>query len=173
MIFDPETSTFSSVGATIYPHKGAGCALFYSPKHKNRPTVFIGGSNDTSFDNRAEVLDYTVNNSIWEKRTYSAHIYEILFYYNSMIITSISLDCVWASCFYFIFLSASNSFDLVIKFKVRLKTCGIKNIISVIDLFLQFPKFPSPIENLASWQEPFQHQLRKEYSFFINQRHMN
>ena len=94
MIFDPETSTFSSVGATTCSHKGSGCALFYSPKHKNRPTVFIGGSNDTSFDNRAEVLDYTVNNSIWEKRTYSAHIYEILFYYNSMIITSISLDCV-------------------------------------------------------------------------------
>ena len=68
MIFDPETSTFSSVGATTCSHKGSGCALFYSPKHKNRPTVFIGGSNDTSFDNCAEVLDYTVNNSTWEKR---------------------------------------------------------------------------------------------------------
>ena len=77
MIFDPESSTFSSVGSTTYPHKGAGCALFYSPKHKNRPTVFIGGSNDTSFDNRAEILDYTVNNSIWEKRMYS--LYNILF----------------------------------------------------------------------------------------------
>ena len=77
MIFDPESSTFSSVGSTTYPHKGAGCALFYSPKHKNRPTVFIGGSNDTSFDNRAEILDYTVNNSIWEKRMYS--LYKILF----------------------------------------------------------------------------------------------
>ena len=77
MIFDPDSSTFSSVGSTTYPHKGAGCALFYSPKHKNRPTVFIGGSNDTSFDNRAEILDYTVNNSIWEKRMYS--LYKILF----------------------------------------------------------------------------------------------
>ena len=77
MIFDPESSTFSSVGSTTYPHKGAGCALFYSPKHKNRPTVFIGGSNDTSFDNRAEILDYTINNSIWEKRMYS--LYKILF----------------------------------------------------------------------------------------------
>ena len=77
MIFDPESSTFSSVGSTTYPHKGAGCALFYSPKHKNRPTVFIGGSNDTSFDNRAEILDYTVYNSIWEKRMYS--LYKILF----------------------------------------------------------------------------------------------
>ena len=92
MIFDPEISTFLSVGGTTCPHKGAACALFYSPKHKNRPTVFIGGSNDTSFDNCAEILDYTVNNSIWEKRMYSAHIYEILFYYISMKITSISLD---------------------------------------------------------------------------------
>ena len=73
MIFDPETSTFSSVGATTCSHKGSGCALFYSPKHKNRPTVFIGGSNDTSFDNCAEVLDYTMNNSTWEKRKYSSY----------------------------------------------------------------------------------------------------
>ena len=73
MIFDPETSTFSSVGATACSHKGSGCTLFYSPKHKNRPTVFIGGSNDTSFDNCAEVLDYTLNNSTWEKRMYSSY----------------------------------------------------------------------------------------------------
>ena len=73
MIFDPETSTFLSVGATTCSHKGSGCALFYSPKHKNRPAVFIGGSNDTSFDNCAEVLDYTLNNSTWEKRMYSSY----------------------------------------------------------------------------------------------------
>ena len=73
-IFDPETSTFSSVGATTTcSHKGSGCALFYSPKHKNRPTVFIGGSNDTAFDNCAEVLDYTLNNSTWEKRMFRSH----------------------------------------------------------------------------------------------------
>ena len=73
MIFDPDSSIFSSVGSTTYPHKGAGCALFYSPKHKNRPTIFIGGSNDTSFDNCAEILDYTLNNSTWEKRMYSSY----------------------------------------------------------------------------------------------------
>ena len=67
-IFDPETSTFLSVGETTCSHKGSGCALFYSPKHKNRPTVFIGGSNDTSVDDCAELLDYTLNNSTWEKR---------------------------------------------------------------------------------------------------------
>ena len=70
IVFDPKISSFSSVGATTYPHKGAACALFYSPKHKNRPAAFIGGSNDTSFDNRAEVLDYTVK-STWEKRMYT------------------------------------------------------------------------------------------------------
>ena len=86
MIFDPEISTFSSVGATTCPHKGAACALFYSPKHKNRPTVFIGGSNDTSYDNCAEVLDYTVNISTWEKRMYSK--YKLLLYYISVKITS-------------------------------------------------------------------------------------
>ena len=95
-MFDPETSTFSTVGATTTcSHKGSGCALFYSPKHKNRPTVFIGGSNDTAFDNCAEVLDYTLNNSTWEKRMFRS--YKIVFYYisskiNVMII--ISLDCL-------------------------------------------------------------------------------
>ena len=79
MIFDPETSTFSSVGSTTCSHKGSGCALFYSPKHKNRPTVFIGGSNDTSFDNCAEVLDYTLNNSTWEQRMFRS--YKIVFCY--------------------------------------------------------------------------------------------
>ena len=97
MIFDPETSTFSSVGATACSHKGSGCALFYSPKHKNRPTVFIGGSNDTSFDNCAEVLDYTLNNSTWEKHMFRS--YKIVVYYISSKITInvmiiISLDCL-------------------------------------------------------------------------------
>ena len=73
MIFDPETSVFLSVGATTCSHKGSGCALFYSPKHKNRPAVFIGGSNDTAFANCSEVLDYTLNNSTWEKRMYSSY----------------------------------------------------------------------------------------------------
>ena len=85
MIFDLEISTFSSIGATTCPHKGAACALFYSPKHKNRPTVFIGSSNDTLFDNCAEILDYTVNNSTWEKRMYTK--YKLLFYYVSVKIT--------------------------------------------------------------------------------------
>ena len=95
MIFDPETSTFSSVGATACSHKGSGCALFYSPKHKNRPTVFIGGSNDTAFDNCAEVLDYTLNNSTWEKRMFRS--YKIVFYYISSkinVMIMISLDCL-------------------------------------------------------------------------------
>ena len=84
-IYDPETSSFSSIGTTTCSHQGSGCALFYSPRHKNRPTVFIGGSNDTTFDVCAEVLDYTVNNSIWEKRMYTK--YKLLFYYISVKIT--------------------------------------------------------------------------------------
>ena len=34
----------------------------------NRPTVFIGGSSDSPYENCAEVLDYTTTNSTWEKR---------------------------------------------------------------------------------------------------------
>ena len=81
----------------------------------------------------------------------------------------------WKSTFFF-FLSASICWSITATkyfLKWGLKLCGIKNIISATDLLLQFPTFPLPIEKLASWQEPFQHQLRKEYSFFINQRHMN
>ena len=77
-IYDPETSSFSSIGTTTCSHQGSGCALFYSPRHKNRPTVFIGGSNDTTFDVCAEVLDYTVNTSTWEKRMYSS--YQIFYF---------------------------------------------------------------------------------------------
>ena len=97
MIFDPETSTFSSVGATNCSHKGSGCALFYSPMHKNRPTIFIGGSNDTSFDNCAEILDYTLNNNTWEKRMYRS--YKMVFYYilskiTIKVVIIISSDCL-------------------------------------------------------------------------------
>ena len=77
-IYDPETLSFSNIGTTTCSHQGSGCALFYSPRHKNRPTVFIGGSNDTTFDVCAEVLDYTVNTSTWEKRMYSK--YKILYF---------------------------------------------------------------------------------------------
>ena len=105
MIFDPETSTFSSVGSTTCSHKGSGCALFYSPKHKNRPTVFIGGSNDTSFDNCAEVLDYTLNNSAWEKRMFRS--YKMVFYFilskiTIKVVIIISSDCLRALCYQFL-----------------------------------------------------------------------
>ena len=67
-IYDPDTGTLSNIGNSSCSHKGAGCALYYSPIHMNRPTVFIGGSNDSLYENCAEVLDYTTPNSTWEKR---------------------------------------------------------------------------------------------------------
>ena len=68
VIYDPDTGTLSNIGNSSCSHKGAGCALYYSPIHMNRPTVFIGGSNDSLHENCAEVLDYTTPNSTWEKR---------------------------------------------------------------------------------------------------------
>ena len=67
-IYDPDTGTLSNIGNSSCSHKGAGCALYYSPIHMNRPTVFIGGSSDSPYENCAEVLDYTTTNSTWEKR---------------------------------------------------------------------------------------------------------
>ena len=78
-IYDPETLSFSNIGTTTCSHQGSGCALFYSPRHKNRPTVFIGGSNDTTFDVCAEVLDYTVNNNTWKERMFRS--YKMVFYH--------------------------------------------------------------------------------------------
>ena len=67
-IYDPDTGTLSNISNSSCSHKGAGCALYYSPNYMNRPTVFIGGSNDSLYENCAEVLDYTTPNSTWEKR---------------------------------------------------------------------------------------------------------
>jgi hypothetical protein len=67
-IYDPNTNISISIGHSSCSHKGAGCALYYSPIHMNRPTVFIGGSSDSPYENCAEVLDYTTTNSTWEKR---------------------------------------------------------------------------------------------------------
>ena len=62
-IYDPDTGILSNMGNSSCSHKGAGCALYYSPIHMNRPTVFIGGSSDSPYENCAEVLDYTTTNS--------------------------------------------------------------------------------------------------------------
>ena len=67
-IYDPDTGTLSNIGNSSCSHKGAGCALYYSPIHMNRPTVFIGGSSVSPYENCSEVLDYTTTNSTWEKR---------------------------------------------------------------------------------------------------------
>ena len=67
-IYDPDNGTLSNIGNSSCSHKGAGCALYYSPIHMNRPTVFIGGSSVSPYENCSEVLDYTTTNSTWEKR---------------------------------------------------------------------------------------------------------
>ena len=77
MIFEADTQQFTNIGKTICSHVGAGCALYYSPIHKNRPTVFIGGSRDTLDGSCAEVFDYKMANSTWEKRkcfVYNKHL---------------------------------------------------------------------------------------------------
>ena len=77
MIFEADTEQFTNIGKTICSHIGAGCALYYSPIHKNRPTVFIGGSRDTLDGSCAEVFDYKMANSTWEKRkcfVYNKHL---------------------------------------------------------------------------------------------------
>ena len=43
----------------------SGCSLFHSPKHENRPLVFIGGRRT-----KAIVLDYT-RSTTWEERKFS------------------------------------------------------------------------------------------------------
>ena len=68
LIFEPDTQHFTNIGKTICSHVGAGCAHYYSPIHKNRPAVFIGGSRDTLYGGCAEVLDYKMANATWEKR---------------------------------------------------------------------------------------------------------
>ena len=70
MIFEADTQQFTNIGKTACSHVGAGCAHYYSPIHKNRPTVFIGGSRDTLYGSCAEVFDYKMANSTWEKRKY-------------------------------------------------------------------------------------------------------
>ena len=63
-IFNPEDDTFTTGPTLLYRKIEAGCTLFMSPLHENRPIVLaVGGSSQST----AEVLDYTVANAIWEE----------------------------------------------------------------------------------------------------------
>ena len=65
MMFDPDSKKFNE---SIYEDLideawGAGCAVFNSPGHGNRPVVLsVGGKQ-----NDAEVYDYTKPNAVWTK----------------------------------------------------------------------------------------------------------
>ena len=67
--FDPKDETFEFIGNTQCYHYDGGCTLFYSPTHKNRPQIFIGGSRYSEAEKCAEILDYTITNS-WERSKY-------------------------------------------------------------------------------------------------------
>ena len=65
MMFDPDSKKFNE---SIYQDLideawGAGCAVFNSPGHGNRPVVLsVGGKQ-----NDAEVYDYSKPNAVWTK----------------------------------------------------------------------------------------------------------
>ena len=63
VIYNPETGNFQPAPSMLYDRNGAGCTLFYSPLHDNRPVVIVAGGRDVS---AAEILDYTYTNS-WEE----------------------------------------------------------------------------------------------------------
>ena len=63
VIYNPETGTFKSAPSTLYNRNGAGCAVFYSPLHNNRPMVIVAGGRDVS---TTEIFDYT-HAKTWEE----------------------------------------------------------------------------------------------------------
>ena len=63
--YDPVTKTFEDLpDFQIGRSLNTGCALFYSPKHNNRPVAYLGGGRGTG---TAELLDYTQTDQ-WERR---------------------------------------------------------------------------------------------------------
>ena len=68
---DPVTKTFETLPNLQARSGYTGCALFYSPKHNNRPVAYIGGCGHGISNNgvTAELLDYTQTDQ-WEKRKY-------------------------------------------------------------------------------------------------------
>ena len=76
IIYDPTSDTFSDAPSLLFERQHAGCALFYSPLHDNRPVVFaVGGFGEDAAT--TEILDYTHTNS-WEQSEYLCHLYFIL-----------------------------------------------------------------------------------------------
>ena len=76
-IFDPynENQPFQYIGRTNCYHSYSHglCTVFFSPLHNNREVIFIGGSKKKRYSSDidykcAEVLDFTVTTSNWERR---------------------------------------------------------------------------------------------------------
>ena len=66
IVYDPFTDVFSTTSPMLYDRKRAGCALFQSSLHGNRPVVLVVGGEHT---NTAELFDYT-SSSGWEESMY-------------------------------------------------------------------------------------------------------
>ena len=69
-LFDPQTSTFTNGSDLLYEREYAGCTVFKSPLHDNRPVVLAAGGRNQA---TAEVLDYTKTNA-WEESKKATYI---------------------------------------------------------------------------------------------------
>ena len=71
-LFDPNTKEFIRFHDMLRAREFAGCALFNSPKHGDRPVVAIGGGENKDYSlgiplkSTIEILDYTKEDSTWE-----------------------------------------------------------------------------------------------------------
>ena len=63
MIFDRITEIFTNGDNMNNGRERAACTIFKSPKHGNRPVVFIGGGKN---QNTAEILDFSQSDAKWE-----------------------------------------------------------------------------------------------------------
>ena len=66
LFFDPVDNSFTPGPSMLFDRKHAGCTLFYSPLHGNRPVVFVAKQT-------AEIYDYTKTNA-WEQSKYPTHV---------------------------------------------------------------------------------------------------
>ena len=62
LFFDPVTKSFTTGPSLLFDRAHAGCTLFYSPLHGNRPVVFVAKQT-------AEIYDYEQTNA-WEQSKY-------------------------------------------------------------------------------------------------------
>ena len=62
-IYNPQTNSYENGPSMLFDRRYAGCTLFHSDKHGNRPIIVISGGHGQT---TAEILDYTAGNS-WEQ----------------------------------------------------------------------------------------------------------